>query len=66
MEWKKHEEIIDNLDTEHLIIEDKNRSKIGYAIIAGLQIDYKSIELRRIVLDKKNQGYGTEFLNLMK
>lgn len=63
---KKHEEIINNPDTEHLIIEDENRNKIGYAIIVGLQSDNKSIELRRVVIGKKNQGYGTEFLNLMK
>ncbi len=63
---KRHREIIDNPDTEHLIIEDEKRNKIGYAIIAGLQSNNKSIELRRVVIDKKNQGYGTEFLNLMK
>ena len=63
---RKHKEIIDNYNTEHLIIEDENGNKIGYAIIAGLQSNNKSIELRRVVIDKKNQGYGTEFLNLMK
>ncbi|MCF8001121.1 MAG: GNAT family N-acetyltransferase [Halanaerobiales bacterium] len=63
---KKHREIIDNPDTDHLIIEDENGNKIGYAIIAGLQSNNRSIELRRVVIDKKNQGYGTEFLNLIK
>jgi|AntDeeMinimDraft_5_1070356.scaffolds.fasta_scaffold19249_2 RimJ/RimL family protein N-acetyltransferase len=63
---KQHRKIIKGEDTLHLIIENKLGEKIGYAIIAGLKSKNKSIELRRVVIDKKNQGYGTEFLNLMK
>ena len=67
-QWSKeqHIEIIEGKDTLHLIIEDQSGQKVGYAIIAGLVSKNKSIELRRVVIDKKNKGYGTEFLKLMK
>ncbi len=67
-QWSKeqHIEIIEGKDTLHLIIEDQSGQKVGYAIIAGLESKNKSIELRRVVIDKKNKGYGTEFLKLMK
>jgi len=63
---RKHIEIIEGNDTFHMIIENKSGKEVGYAIIAGLESNNKSIELRRVVIDKKNKGYGTEFLNLMK
>jgi RimJ/RimL family protein N-acetyltransferase len=67
-QWTKeqHKKIIVDKDTLHLIIEDKNGNKVGYAIVAGLKSKNKSIELRRIVISEKNKGFGTEFLNLMK
>ena len=67
-QWSKeqHIKIIEGKDTLHLIIEDQSFQKVGYAIIAGLESKNKSIELRRVVIDKKNKGYGTEFLKLMK
>ncbi len=63
---EKHIEAINDEDILHVIIEDKKNKKIGYAIVAGLQSDNKSIEIRRVVIDKKNEGYGSEFLKLMK
>ena len=67
-QWSKnqHREIIEGEDTLHLIIEDDLGKRLGYAIIAGLKSNNKSIELRRVVIDKKNMGYGSEFLKLMK
>ena len=67
-QWSKdkHVEIIEGKDTLHLIIETNTGEKVGYAIVAGLASNNKSIELRRVVIDMKNQGYGTEFLKLMK
>ncbi len=67
-QWTKNEhiKIIENTDTLHLIIEDKNFESIGYAIVAGLKSNNKSIELRRVVISEKNKGYGSEFLSLIK
>jgi len=67
-QWTKdeHIKIIDNIDTLHLLIEDENNNSIGYAIVAGLRSNNKSIELRRVVINKKNKGYGSEFLRLIK
>jgi len=67
-QWTKNEhiEIIDNKDTLHLIIEDKDNINIGYAIVAGLKSNNKSIEIRRVVINEKNRGYGSEFLKLMQ
>lgn len=67
-QWSKdqHFNIIEEKDTLHLIIEDQKSKKVGYAIVAGLESKNKSIELTRIVIDEKNNGYGTEFLKLMK
>lgn len=67
-QWSKdeHREIINGNDTLHLIIEDQQNNKVGYAIIAGLKSKNKSLELRRVVIGEKNRGYGTEFLSLIK
>ncbi|MGM0445605.1 MAG: GNAT family N-acetyltransferase [Bacillota bacterium] len=67
-QWTKNEhiEIIENTDTLHLIIEDRSNIRIGYAIVAGLKSNNKSIELRRVVINEKNKGYGSEFLRLIK
>jgi len=63
---KEHIEIINNIDTLHLIIEDNNYNRIGYAIVAGVKSNNKSIEIRRVVINEKNRGYGSEFLKLMQ
>lgn len=67
-QWTRseHIDIIDNIDTLHLIIENKNNKSVGYAIVAGLKSNNKSIELRRVVINEKNKGYGSEFLKLIK
>jgi|SRR6056297_193403 len=62
----QHKDIIEGNDTLHLIITNENNKKIGYAITAGLNSKNKSIELKRIVISDKNNGYGSEFLRLFK
>ena len=68
-QWTKEEHLKSLLNTDiiHLIIDDfKQNKKIGYAILAGINNENKSIELKRIVVIDKGKGFGKEFLNLIK
>jgi diamine N-acetyltransferase len=52
---------------EHLIIETfPAGQRIGYVIMRGLGENHRSIELKRIVITEKNQGYGRETLRMVK
>jgi diamine N-acetyltransferase len=54
-------------NVEHLIIETVPASqRIGYVILRGLCENRYSIELKRIVITEKNQGYGRETLRMVK
>ncbi len=51
----------------HLIIEEKATGEaVGYLMISGLASPHKEIEWRRIIIDKKGQGYGQETLYLLE
>jgi len=67
--WTRNEHLaaLAAKDLAHLIIESRasNRS-VGYIILAGLADPNRSIELRRIVVTEKNQGFGREALRLVK
>ena len=42
------------------------RSPIGYTILAGIQSPHQALEIRRIVVIEKGQGYGREILRWIK
>lgn len=49
------------------IIETADRSiPVGYAIMAGIDNPNQSIELRRIAIADKGNGFGKEALRLIK
>lgn len=66
-QWSKsrHEEAIMSADMEHVIAESASGERVGYAMIAGLQNIHLSVELMRIAMARKGQGYGRETLRLL-
>ena len=66
-DFDRHRAVIDSEDEVHFSIFDKtNNTLIGHVILAGLQNENGSIELRRIVISKKGKGFGKESINLIK
>lgn len=63
---EQHLRALSDEDVLHIVLEDNQNTKIGYAIIAGIQNPNKSIELKRIVVTKKGEGFGRIFLRLIK
>ncbi|WP_146087144.1 GNAT family N-acetyltransferase [Chroococcidiopsis sp. TS-821] len=49
-----------------MIIERISKLSVGYVILAGLENLHHSIELRRLVIQDKGEGYGTAALRLIK
>ncbi len=61
----KHQETLRDPNMAHLVVENENE-RLGYLILAGLADPNRSIELRRIVIAHKGQGYGTTTLRMVK
>ena len=49
--------LLDN-DIKHFLIIDANKNKVGYFILAGLENENNTMELRRLVITQKHKGYG--------
>lgn len=63
----EHANSLNNKNIKHLIVEESDSlKKLGYVIIQGLNNPYKSLELMRIVIDKKSKGTGKKVLDLIK
>lgn len=62
---EEHSAMLKNQDILHLIVE-ANTKPVGYVIIAGLTNPSRSIELKRIVITEKAQGYGRIAIRLCK
>ena len=60
-----HEQAISSEDYAHFIVE-RHQQAIGYIIFAGVQNPHLSLEIRRIVIVEKRQGYGREALRWIK
>ena len=64
---KRHLEVIENKDEEHLTVWQKKTTKIvGFIILSGLQNPNLSLEFRRIVIQEKGKGIGRQCLQLVK
>lgn len=63
---EKHIEAIERRDQLHIVIEDLAGVKIGYMILAGLTNDNDCIELTRINISHKGQGYGKQAIRLIQ
>lgn len=61
-EFDEHHEIILNTDTRHISLFTHDDRLVGFIILAGLRSPNDSIELRRIVVSEKGQGYGKKAL----
>lgn len=75
-----HAEAIASADYAHFVIErspsqdgltqnsptQEKRPPVGYIILAGIQSPHQSLEIRRIVVVEKGQGYGREILRWIK
>ena len=67
--WSKerHQEALTNPDIRHLIVEKTETGQpAGYAIIAGLTNSHDAIELMRITVATKGEGYGRSILREIK
>ena len=73
-QWSReqHINLFSQADAAHLIVEadpatqpDK-LEKVGYVILQGLTNPHGSIELRRLVITQKGQGYGRGAIELIK
>lgn len=60
--WSRdgHVTTLSDSDKRHIVIEDEDMNQVGYIILAGLESPHQNIELVRIVISKKNNGYGRE------
>lgn len=61
---EQHLQAMLNPDIAHLII--KNKTRIGYFILAGLLDSNQTIEFRRIVITEKGKGYGKATIEIVK
>ncbi|CAM2904276.1 GNAT family protein [Paenibacillus sediminis] len=60
---EQHYSKMNEKDSLHLVIEEiSSGESIGYIIINGLDSPSRSIELKRLVITKKESGYGREAL----
>ncbi|MNI32862.1 Spermidine N(1)-acetyltransferase [compost metagenome] len=63
---EKHIAAIESRDQLHIVIENLDGEKIGYMILAGLTNDNDCIELTRINISHKGQGYGKQSIRLIQ
>jgi len=60
-----HEQAIASADYAHFVVKLDQRT-IGYTILAGVTSPHRSLEIRRIVVVEKGQGYGRQVLRQIK
>ncbi len=66
-QWTRETHIaaLDDPGMAHLIFHHEAEPLAGYAILRGLNLDNRSIELMRIAMDDPNKGYGKQALALI-
>jgi diamine N-acetyltransferase len=63
---EEHLAAMNDSDAGHFIVEDEDRRRVGYLILAGLNSPDRCIEFRRMVISEKGQGYGRQALRWAK
>lgn len=63
--FEQHLYSLTNPDMRHLIIEDQDGNRVGYAILTGLTDSNKAICIKRVTIQEKGKGYGKETLRLV-
>jgi RimJ/RimL family protein N-acetyltransferase len=64
---EQHQQIIMSPDTAHLIAERLiDRQVVGFLMLWSLNSQHESIELRRLIITEKGQGYGRAALRLAR
>ncbi len=61
-----HVAAIGNGDMAHLILEAPGGRRVGYAILVGIAAADGKLQLQRIVVTEKGEGYGRQALQLLK
>jgi RimJ/RimL family protein N-acetyltransferase len=64
--FEKHRQALDDVDMLHLIVEDLNGGRVGFAILLGTGVTHGTVELVRIVITDKGKGYGKETLQAIQ
>ncbi|NEO83189.1 MAG: GNAT family N-acetyltransferase [Spirulina sp. SIO3F2] len=65
LQWTlaEHEAALQDPDMSHQIIEQaSSQDPVGYTILRGLANAHRSLELKRLVVTQKGQGYGQQAL----
>ncbi|WP_176705882.1 GNAT family N-acetyltransferase [Paenibacillus hemerocallicola] len=64
---EQHSDAVGSPDLAHLIVTDRHTGeRIGYVMLNGLNKHSQSIELKRLVIVSKGEGYGTDVLEVVK
>lgn len=65
-QWSREQHVnaLNDPDILHVIIADESDKSVGYAIIAGVLSETRSIELKRIIIVDKGKGLGRKALEL--
>ena len=66
-QWSQgqHQRMMTHADAAHLIAIYNDRP-VGYVILTGLESPHQAINLQRIVVTEKGQGYGRQILRWVK
>ena len=66
-QWSQaqHQTALTDADAAHLTALC-NRRPVGYVILTGLESPHQAINVRRIVVTEKGQGYGRQILRWVK
>jgi diamine N-acetyltransferase len=62
---RQHQDALYDDNMLHLIIEDTEGKKVGYAILIGLKEPNHSLCIKRITVNSKGFGYGKEAIRLL-
>ncbi|MFC3771297.1 GNAT family N-acetyltransferase [Paenibacillus sp. GCM10012303] len=63
---EKHLEAINSEDHLHMVITDPEGRAVGYIIAAGITNPNNCVELTRIAITEKGNGYGKEAIRLFQ
>ncbi|MNM05274.1 ribosomal-protein-alanine N-acetyltransferase [compost metagenome] len=62
----EHREALTDPDMLHLIVQEPDGERIGYVIVTGLRDPNLSVCIKRIAIDAKGKGYGSEMLRSLR